>query len=137
MPPTPIAAIRSYHAHIYFDGAAARARAEAVRQQIFERFPVQLGSWHDRLVGPHALPMYQVAFAVAQFASFVPWLMLNRQDLPVLIHPNTTNARRDHITNALWLGEKLSILHPENLPETTEDGFFNEVVSNTQPSLTP
>lgn len=137
MTPTPIAAIQSYHAHIYFDGTDARIRAEAVRQQIFARFAVQLGRWHDRLIGPHAAPMYQVAFAVGEFATFVPWLMLNRQDLPVLIHPNTGNARRDHITNAIWLGEKLPILHPEDLPESTEDGFFNEVVANTKPSLTP
>ena len=137
MTPTPIAATQSYHAHINFTDAEARARAAFVRQQIFERFPVQLGCWHDRLIGPHALPMYQVAFAVPQFATFVPWLMLNRQDLPVLVHPNTGNARRDHITNAIWLGEKLPILHIEDLPETTEDGFFNEVIVNTEPSLTP
>ncbi len=137
MTPTPIAAIQSYHAHIYFGDAQARVRAATVRQQIFERFSVQLGRWHDQLIGPHALPMYQVAFAVPIFTTFVPWLMVNRQDLPVLIHPNTGNPRRDHITNAIWLGEKLQILHLDLLPEAEAEGSINEVIPNTEPSLTP
>jgi len=133
----PIAQITHYHAHIYFDGPEQRARAEAVRTAIAERFSVQLGRWHDKLVGPHARPMYQVAFTPDVFPRFVPWLMLNRQGLAVLVHPETGNDRRDHLIHATWLGEILPIMHPELLSEVKEDEAHEVVVPNTSPSLTP
>lgn len=130
----PLDTIQSYHAHIYFDGPAQRQAAETLREQIAERFAVLIGRWHDRLVGPHALPMYQVAFAPAEFARFVPWLMLNRRDLAVLIHPNTGAPRRDHLIHALWLGEIL-VINAEPLPdhEEAEPG----IIPNTQPTVQP
>ena len=79
--PLPLSEITSYHAHIYFDPGEARARAERLRALIGERFVARLGSWHDKPVGPHVKPMYQVAFAVDLFPRFVPWLMLNRMGL--------------------------------------------------------
>src|ERR1700733_11787623 len=79
--PQPLAAVGSFHAHVYFDGAAQREIALALREQIAARFAVTLGRVHDRLVGPHAQAMYQVAFDVPLFGNFVPWLMLNRQGL--------------------------------------------------------
>jgi aromatic ring-cleaving dioxygenase len=100
--------IESFHAHVYFD-PATREAASRVREGLGERFQVQLGHWHDRLVGPHTKPMYQVAFAVDQFDKVVPWLMLHRQDLDILVHPNTGDAVADHTDHALWLGEKLVV----------------------------
>ena len=130
--PNPeIARIVSYHAHIYFRTPEERATAEQIRTQIADRFSVQLGRWHDTLVGPHAAPMYQVAFAPEIFPSFVPWLMLNRQNLTILLHPNSGEPRRDHQLHAVWFGEVLAIMNPERLPETSED---DETVSpNTHP----
>jgi DOPA 4,5-dioxygenase len=133
----PVSVITHYHAHIYFEGAEQRAIAEEVRAAIAARFSVQLGRWHDRLVGPHARPMYQVAFGAKLFASLVPWLMLNRQDLAVLVHPETGNARRDHLIHALWLGEILPIMNPEQLPEVNEDEADAVIVPNTSPGLVP
>ena len=63
----PIDTIRSYHAHIYFADAAQRRDAEILREGIAEHFTVRLGRWHDRLVGPHARPMFQVAFYPRNF----------------------------------------------------------------------
>ena len=51
--------------------------------------------------------MYQVKFNPEEFASVVPWLMLNRAGLNILVHPETTDAYTDHAVNALWLGAKL------------------------------
>jgi len=102
------AAIRSWHAHIYYD-AASRPSAERLRQAIGDSFAVQLGRWHDEPVGPHPVSMYQVAFAVAEFPRLVPWLMLNRSPLTVLVHPQAANAYEDHTAHAMWLGAPLPL----------------------------
>lgn len=130
----PLASIESYHAHIYFDGPEQRHAAELLREDIGQRFSVLLGRWHDRLVGPHTRPMYQVAFAVAEFPRFVPWLMINRRGLAVLIHPDTGQPRSDHLTHAMWLGEILA-LNAEPLSEQAEP--VSEITPNTQPTIAP
>ena len=53
--------------------------------------------------------MYQVEFLPKEFAAIVPWLMLNRDGLDVLVHPSTGNGYEDHMIRALWLGTKLPI----------------------------
>jgi aromatic ring-cleaving dioxygenase len=133
--PQPLAGIASFHAHVYFADAAQRATALALREQIGARFAVTLGRVHDRLVGPHARAMYQVAFDVATFGNFVPWLMLNRQGLTVLVHPNTRNERADHLVHALWMGEVLEIVGPEHLAADTEAEL--PPPPNTQPTIAP
>jgi aromatic ring-cleaving dioxygenase len=94
---------------------------------------VTLGRVHDRLVGPHARTMYQVAFDVPTFGNFVPWLMLNRQGLTVLAHPNTRDTRRDHQVHALWMGEVLEIVGPKLLGE--DDTLELAPPANTLPTL--
>ena len=133
--PQPLAAIGSFHAHVYFDGPAQRETALALRAQIAERFAVTLGRVHDGLVGPHARAMYQVAFDVPLFGNFVPWLMLNRQGLTVLVHPNTRDERRDHLVHALWMGEILDIVGPEHLAADMEPE--RAPPPNTQPTVAP
>ena len=95
--------IRGYHAHIYYN-PQSRAAAERVREAIGREFTVQLGRWHDEPVGPHPVSMYQVAFDVSEFPRLVPWLMLNRGGLDVLVHPETDDAYNDHSIHAVWLG---------------------------------
>lgn len=135
MQPRKVAEIASYHAHIYFDGPEQRTIALDLRARIAERFTVALGRVHDRLVGPHARPMYQVSFDVPTFASFVPWLMLNRQGLAVLIHPNTGRELSDHIAQGLWLGEILPLVKLDMLKDETE--AEEPRPPNTTPSLLP
>jgi len=100
--------IRGYHAHIYYD-AETRPLAARLREAIGNRFAVELGRWRDEPVGPHPVPMYQAAFAAAEFPRIVPWLMLNRGGLSVLVHPQTDDAYDDHTINALWLGAPLPL----------------------------
>jgi len=62
-PPVDPAIISDYHAHIYYDPATTRDRAERLRERVAEAFPeAKIGRWHDELVGPHLKSMYQVAF---------------------------------------------------------------------------
>jgi aromatic ring-cleaving dioxygenase len=100
--------LAGYHAHIYYD-PASRERAERVRQEIGQRFEAKVGSWHDEPVGPHPAAMYQVAFGVAEFPRLVPWLMLNRQGLDVLIHPLSGDSVADHTRFAMWLGKAVPL----------------------------
>lgn len=100
--------IAGYHAHIYYD-AGTREMAAALREAIGAGFRVVLGRWHDVPVGPHPQAMYQVAFDVEEFARLVPWLMLNRRGLNVLVHPSTGDDYEDHSARALWLGTALPL----------------------------
>jgi aromatic ring-cleaving dioxygenase len=105
-----IAKIKDYHAHIYYDPAKSRDRAESLRERIGATFPeAKLGRWHDELVGPHPRSMYQVAFPVKMLAAFVPWLMLNRDGLTILLHPETGDDLADHTKHAAWFGEVLPL----------------------------
>ena len=101
-------AIREYHAHIYYD-AETRGAAAKVRAALAERFDVVFGRWHDEPLGPHPKAMYQIAFPPEIFSEFVPWLMLNRQGLTILVHPDTGQDVPDHEDHSLWLGEKLGL----------------------------
>jgi DOPA 4,5-dioxygenase len=103
-------AIAHYHAHVYYDPATSRGRAERLRQRVAAEFPAaRLGRWHDEPVGPHPQSMYQIAFASEMLAQFVPWLMLNRDGLTVLLHPETGNPYVDHSAHAAWFGAVLPL----------------------------
>ena len=114
------ARIDGYHAHVYYE-AGSRAAAEQLAKALTDNFTVELGGFFDEPVGPHPVANLQVIFATAEFASVVPWLMLNRRGLDVLIHPLTDNSVRDHDTDCAWLGTpvplKLHVLRPAYSPE--------------------
>lgn len=102
------ARIEGYHAHVYY-GPETRPVAERLREALGAGFAVKLGRWHDQPVGPHPVCMYQVAFAAPEFPRLVPWLMLNRESLSILVHPLTGNDYDDHAHHALWLGPSLPL----------------------------
>jgi DOPA 4,5-dioxygenase len=53
--------------------------------------------------------MYQVVFTPEEFGTVVPWLMLNREGLSVLVHPSTGDGYGDHMVRSLWLGDRLKL----------------------------
>ena len=108
MPGKPPAEITGYHAHIYYDDSTRDAAAK-LREAIAARFEVRLGRWRDEPVGPHPVAMYQVAFDADQFAAIVPWLMVNREGLTILVHPETGDDVPDHRDFPLWLGAVLPL----------------------------
>ena len=102
--------IRDYHVHVYYDPATTRERAERLRARVAAAFPqARLGRWHDELVGPHTQSMFQIAFAREMLAAFLPWLMLNRDGLVILLHPETGDEVADHSDHAAWLGPALPV----------------------------
>jgi aromatic ring-cleaving dioxygenase len=110
VPPAGPETIRHYHAHVYYDPISSRGRAARLRERVAAAFPdATLGRWHDAPVGPHPQSMYQIAFSRALLASFVPWLMLNRDGLTILLHPGTGNAYADHTDHAVWFGSMLRL----------------------------
>jgi len=112
--------IDGYHAHVYYD-ADSRATAEQLANAVTDKFAVELGGFFDEPVGPHPVANLQIIFAPGEFAALVPWLMLNRGGLNVLIHPLTDDSVRDHDTDCAWLGTpvalKLRVLRRDYDPE--------------------
>ena len=53
--------------------------------------------------------MYQIAFPPDLLPSLVPFLMLNRMGLTILLHPQSGRPRDDHTLNAVWMGEVLPV----------------------------
>src|SRR5260370_35436567 len=100
--------IEGYPAHIYYD-EGSREPAAHMREQLEQNFTVEMGRWRDQPVGPHPISMYQVKFAPNEFQRIVPWLMLNRAELTVLVHPEPGEAYADHAHHALGLGPKVQL----------------------------
>jgi DOPA 4,5-dioxygenase len=110
VPPAGSEIIRHYHAHVYYDPVSSRGRAARLRERVAVAFPdATLGRWHDAPVGPPPQSMYQIAFPTTLLASFLPWLMLNRDGLTILLHPGTGNPYADHTAHAAWLGGTLPL----------------------------
>ena len=107
--------VKGYHAHVYYD-AATKPKAAELRATIIARFAVEPGAFSDEPRGPHPISQFNVIFKNEEFQHIVPWLMLNREGLDVLVHPLTDSSYDDHSKNALWLGKpvpmRLEILRP-------------------------
>ena len=116
--PAQIEIIDSYHAHIYYDPATTKDVAAKLRQWVEESFTAQMGRWHDVPVGPHPQAMFQILFGAELFPTLVPFLMLNRMGLTVLVHPETGRPRDDHLLNPIWMGAVLK-LNADILPEVS------------------
>jgi len=98
-----------YHAHIYYDRATTRGVAEQVCAALGAKFPVEIEGFRDEPRGPHPISNVLVVFKPDQFEHVVPYLMLNRAGLDVLIHPLTLDAVEDHSLYAIWLGNPVAL----------------------------
>jgi aromatic ring-cleaving dioxygenase len=107
--------LKGYHAHVYYD-AETRAVAEKLQAEILGKFTCEPGAFSDAPIGPHPISQFNITFETPEFQNIVPWLMLNREGLDVLIHPLTESSYDDHSKNAMWLGTpvpmRLDILRP-------------------------
>jgi len=107
---------KGYHAHVYYN-ADTKPLAAKLRDTLIGKFKVEAGGFSDEPRGPHPISQFAVIFETPEFQNIVPWLMLNREGLDVLVHPLTESSYDDHSKNALWLGTpvpmRLDILRPK------------------------
>jgi aromatic ring-cleaving dioxygenase len=101
-------AVHGYHAHVYYN-ADTLPIAEKLRETLAATFPVEMGRFSGEAVGPHPVPQFQIMFKTAEFRTVVPWLMLNREGLDILVHPLTDDMVDDHTDYALWLGTPIGL----------------------------
>jgi DOPA 4,5-dioxygenase len=99
---------KGYHAHVYYD-AESKPTAAKLRDAIIEKFKVEPGAFSDEPRGPHPISQFNVIFETPEFQSVVPWLMLNREGLDILVHPLTDSSYNDHTAFAMWLGAPVSL----------------------------
>ena len=99
--------LKHFHAHVYFD-PFTRDTAAGVFERLTAAFPLD-SRWRDAPIGPHPRPNFRVRFSTDDFGAIVPWLMLHRDGLSVLVHPDTGDRVADHTDHALWLGERVPL----------------------------
>ena len=96
--------IKDYHAHIYFN-RDTEDKAKVIMDKIGREFAVEVGTFHKKQVGPHPCWSFQIKFDEKKFGTIVPWLMNNRNGLPIFIHVCSGNNFLDHTEHVCWLGK--------------------------------
>ena len=99
---------KGYHAHVYYN-AETKPAAARLRDTLIGKFKVEGGALSDEPRGPHPISQFNVIFETPEFQNIVPWLMLNRDGLDVLVHPLTQSSYNDHTANAMWLGTPVAL----------------------------
>jgi aromatic ring-cleaving dioxygenase len=95
--------IRDFHAHIYFNPQEVDlARALAAAAQT--RFPIAVGHFHLRPVGPHPRGSCQLTVPRDLFGDVAQWLALNRDGLTIFAHAETGDDLADHTDHVIWFG---------------------------------
>jgi aromatic ring-cleaving dioxygenase len=110
------ARILSYHVHVYYDDATKEqavylreAFLDAIKQNHELEDVLHIGVMHDVPVGPHTKPMFRIAVKQLGFNLVINYLMLRRNRLSVLVHPETGNDLNDHTIHAMWMGDKVAL----------------------------
>lgn len=102
--------------HLYFTKDTYES-ALKVRENMSKAFPKM--TFYDPVpypIGPHPLPMWEAHFSNIindgtdeELGRILIWLIQNRNGHSVIIHPNTQDMRRDHSTDAIWIGTQLTM----------------------------
>src|SRR5262245_40378555 len=96
--PASADSLHGYHVHIYYKDETLAA-AQALRV---------IGK-NAGIAGPHPVSQIQIIFKKEAFQQVVPWLMLNRDGLDILVHPLSDNEYDDHTDYALWMGTPIKL----------------------------
>jgi aromatic ring-cleaving dioxygenase len=98
-----MAAIRDFHAHIYYDPEEV-GEAQALAREAQQRFGVAVGHFHLRPVGPHPRGSCQLTVPTERFGDFARWAVLNRKGLTIFAHAETGEDLADHTEHVIWFG---------------------------------
>jgi DOPA 4,5-dioxygenase len=96
-------AIRDFHAHIYYDPEEVD-RAKQLAAAVQARFPVAVGHFHLRPVGPHPRGSVQLTVPRDSFGDVAQFLALNRGGLTIFAHAETGEDLADHTQHVIWFG---------------------------------
>jgi DOPA 4,5-dioxygenase len=99
----PEQAIRDFHAHIYYDPEEVDL-AKRLAAATQARFPVAVGHFHLRPVGPHPRGSVQLTVPADTFGDVAQFLALNRGGLTIFAHAETGNDLADHTEHVIWFG---------------------------------
>lgn len=97
------AAVRGFHAHIYFDPEQVTA-AQAFAERAKAQFKLAVGHFHLSPVGPHPRGSCQLTMASDTFAAFTTWAVQERGDLTIFTHGLSGNDLADHTRYVIWFG---------------------------------
>ena len=93
-----------YHAHIYWSDDDGREIALKLRPYL-KSIGCQLGTVHDKPIGPHPLPMYQINYHDRVSSVVEKFLRNNCGNLSVLLHEDTGDDIKDHTVGVRWIGK--------------------------------
>ncbi|EWC44636.1 Uncharacterized protein DRE_06625 [Drechslerella stenobrocha 248] len=103
----------AFDVHVYYHEPNKQQKdfARSLWERIRHEFPeLKVFRFWEKPIGPHLTAMFEVnLFTPAQFGAFIPWLMMHRGPLSVLVHPHTGDELHDHLVNGIWLGEKMPL----------------------------
>jgi DOPA 4,5-dioxygenase len=108
-------AVNEYHIHVYFEDAS-QSQALALRDALASQHPVRLEHTRTQASGPHPKPDWLAAIDADQFGTVIPWLMLNRGTLDILVHPVIGDLRSAHDDYAIWMGQILPLMFERLAP---------------------
>ena len=101
--------MKNYHAHIYFTDSQRPLSENMVSNLLTLNLPsLSLYKYHDKKVGPHALPMAEVNFTSQDLKAVLDCLKQHHPDLSTLVHEDSGDDYKDHEA-PIWIGHPLPI----------------------------
>ena len=95
--------IQDFHAHIYYEPAEVE-HAKQLAAAVQARFPISVGHFHLRPIGPHPRGSVQLTVPRDEFGDVAQFLALNRGDLTIFAHAETGEDLADHTKHVIWFG---------------------------------
>lgn len=101
--------ITKFHCHVYYDAETKIYANELWARAKKELHSSTVGTFHEKLVGPHLMWNFMIAFTKEHFLEVNLWLMKNRSNLNILVHADTGYDLIDHTQRCFWYGQNIGI----------------------------